>query len=142
VSVCAPPARPASCRSRQGRADLSGGRSLAQLRFLGDPMYRKLLSNDPQSRQTRRSITLCAACWTPWRAIGSSTPCSTTPRSLPHVHAGRPVASRPPGRPKTDACFIVRDAHGQALAYVYFDEEPGRRAAASALPPPRRFRAC
>ena len=48
----------------------------------------------------------------------------------------------PPGRPKTDACFIVRDAHGQALAYVYFEEEPGRRAAASALPPPRRFRAC
>ena len=43
---------------------------------------------------------------------------------------------------KTDACFIVRDANGQALAYVYFEEEPGRRAAASALPPPRRFRAC
>ena len=43
---------------------------------------------------------------------------------------------------ETDACFIVRDANGQALAYVYFQEEPGRRAAASALPPPRRFRAC
>jgi hypothetical protein len=43
---------------------------------------------------------------------------------------------------ETDACFIVRDANGQALAYVYFEEEPGRRAAASALPPPRRFRAC
>jgi hypothetical protein len=24
-------------------------------------------------------------------------------------------------------CFIVRDANGQALAYVYFEEEPGRR---------------
>ncbi len=22
-------------------------------------------------------------------------------------------------------CFIVRDANGQALAYVYFEEEPG-----------------
>jgi hypothetical protein len=43
---------------------------------------------------------------------------------------------------ETEACFIVRDANGQALAYVYFEEEPGRRAAASALPPPRRFRAC
>jgi hypothetical protein len=31
---------------------------------------------------------------------------------------------------ETDACFIVRDANGQALAYVYFEEEPGRRAAA------------
>jgi hypothetical protein len=29
-----------------------------------------------------------------------------------------------------DACFIVRDHNGQALAYVYFEEEPGRRAAA------------
>ena len=32
-----------------------------------------------------------------------------------------------------DACFIVRDANGQALAYVYFEEEPGRRAAAHLL---------
>ena len=34
---------------------------------------------------------------------------------------------------ETGACFIVRDATGQALAYVYFDEEPGRRAAAKLL---------
>jgi hypothetical protein len=34
---------------------------------------------------------------------------------------------------KTDACFIVRDANGQALAYVYFEEEPGRRSAAHLL---------
>jgi hypothetical protein len=31
---------------------------------------------------------------------------------------------------ETDACFIVRDANGQALAYVYCEHEPGRRAAA------------
>jgi hypothetical protein len=43
---------------------------------------------------------------------------------------------------ETEACYIVRDANGQALAYVYYEQEPGRRAAASALPPPRRFRAC
>jgi hypothetical protein len=30
---------------------------------------------------------------------------------------------------ETDACFIVRDGNGQALAYVYFEEEPGRRSA-------------
>ena len=30
-------------------------------------------------------------------------------------------------------CFIVRDANGQALAYVYFEDEPGRRAAAKPL---------
>ena len=26
-------------------------------------------------------------------------------------------------------CFIVRDANGHALAYVHFEDEPGRRAA-------------
>jgi hypothetical protein len=31
------------------------------------------------------------------------------------------------------ACFIVRDHTGQALAYVYFEEEPGRRSAANPL---------
>jgi hypothetical protein len=30
-------------------------------------------------------------------------------------------------------CFIIRDANGQALAYVYFEEEPGRRGAAHSL---------
>ena len=38
---------------------------------------------------------------------------------------------------ETDACFIVRDANGQALAYVYFEEEPGRRAAARPPAHPR-----
>jgi hypothetical protein len=32
-----------------------------------------------------------------------------------------------------DACFIVRDATGQALGYFYFEEEPGRRSAAKLL---------
>ena len=31
------------------------------------------------------------------------------------------------------ACFILRDDSGQALAYVYFEEEPGRRSAAKLL---------
>jgi hypothetical protein len=34
---------------------------------------------------------------------------------------------------ETDACFIVRDANWQALAYVYFEQEPGRRSAAKLL---------
>ena len=44
-----------------------------------------------------------------------------------------------------EACFIVRDANGQALAYVYFEEEPGRRAQApygpfqSPYPPAAQF---
>jgi hypothetical protein len=34
---------------------------------------------------------------------------------------------------ETEACFIVRDANEQALAYVYCEYEPGRRAAAKPL---------
>jgi hypothetical protein len=32
-----------------------------------------------------------------------------------------------------DACFVVRDQNGQQLAYVYFENEPGRRSAAKLL---------
>ena len=36
--------------------------------------------------------------------------------------------------PKSNAsCFVVRDRGGQALAYVYYEEEPGRRSAAKLL---------
>jgi hypothetical protein len=39
-----------------------------------------------------------------------------------------PAASRRHGR--SQDCYIVRDANGHALAYVYFEDEPGRRSAA------------
>jgi hypothetical protein len=32
---------------------------------------------------------------------------------------------------KNDACFIVRDHCRHALAYVYYENEPGRRTAAN-----------
>jgi hypothetical protein len=32
-----------------------------------------------------------------------------------------------------DACFIVTDAGGQKLAYIYFEDEPGPRTAAKLL---------
>jgi hypothetical protein len=34
---------------------------------------------------------------------------------------------------ESHACFTVRDANGQALAYVYFEDESGRRAEAKLL---------
>jgi hypothetical protein len=34
---------------------------------------------------------------------------------------------------ESDACFIVRDANGQAVGYVYCEDEPGRRLSAKLL---------
>ncbi len=34
---------------------------------------------------------------------------------------------------ETQACFVVKDHNGQKLAYVYFEHEPGRQAAATLL---------
>ena len=31
------------------------------------------------------------------------------------------------------SCFIIRDANGQPLSYVYYENEPGRRTAAGLL---------
>ena len=58
------------------------------------------------------------------------------PLAWPVVHSAAAEVRRfpPPWSvEETDACFIARDANGQALAYVYFEEEPGRRAAAKLL---------
>jgi hypothetical protein len=34
---------------------------------------------------------------------------------------------------KSEACFIAKDSAGQKQAYFYFENEPGRRAAAKLL---------
>jgi hypothetical protein len=45
-----------------------------------------------------------------------------------------PPAAPPPWTiEELDACFVVRDSNGQQLAYVYFEDEPGRRSAAKLL---------
>jgi hypothetical protein len=68
--------------------------------------------------------------WTDWRRIsglGKKAPCyiggMTERRGLPPPWTAE----------ETDACFIVRDVNGQALAYVYFEEEKGRQSAAKLL---------
>ena len=50
-------------------------------------------------------------------------------------HSRRNAAASPPpwSVEETDACFIMKDHAGQSLAYVYFEEEPGRYAAAKLL---------
>jgi hypothetical protein len=44
------------------------------------------------------------------------------------VMAGRPFAA-PWDIEDNGVCFIVRDNNGQALLYVYYETEPGRRTA-------------
>ncbi len=34
---------------------------------------------------------------------------------------------------ETQACLVVKGPHGQKLAYVYFEDEPGRQAARNQL---------
>jgi hypothetical protein len=48
------------------------------------------------------------------------------------LYRGMPARRFPPpwSVEETDARFIVRDTNGQALAYIYFEDEAGRRAAA------------
>jgi hypothetical protein len=43
-------------------------------------------------------------------------------------HARTPLPDAAGGR-----CFVVIDGAGQKLAYVYFEDEPGRRSAAKPL---------
>ena len=44
---------------------------------------------------------------------------------MSHTNWSRPLPR--PHSDKADACFVVRDYNGQQLAYVYFEDEPGRR---------------
>jgi hypothetical protein len=44
-----------------------------------------------------------------------------------------------PSKKLNDACFIVKDSAGKKLAYVYFEEEPGRRSAAKSITKARRI---
>ncbi len=64
-----------------------------------------------------------------------SLPRSALLQPLKRVHMLSSRRFPPPWRidEANDACFIVRDSTWQALAYFYFEEEPGRRSAAKLL---------
>jgi hypothetical protein len=57
--------------------------------------------------------------------------CRLGSRECPKVEGLVLVTARrfPPPVEERQACFIVKDGNGQALAYVYFEEEPDRRSA-------------
>ena len=56
----------------------------------------------------------------------------TPPYPASGQHLRQPV-EEPDPKAWIGGAFIVRDANGQALTYVYFEEEPGRRSAAHLL---------
>jgi hypothetical protein len=66
----------------------------------------------------------------PWSLVHSATGPPTPP---PFLHAAARRFPPPWSVDEQNVCFIVRDNTGQALAYVYFEEEPGRRSAAKLL---------
>jgi hypothetical protein len=78
------------------------------------------LSSLPSSGPWQRSSSLfCIAAF----GFDHSMPTMPTPRRfLP-----------PWSIEESSACFIVRDGNKQALAYVYFENEPGRRSSAKLL---------
>src|SRR5262249_45047971 len=62
--------------------------------------------------------------------VGGTTKVIQTDHRSRELH----TASRRPGRfEELDACYVVRDHDGQQLAYVYYENEPGRRSAAKLL---------
>jgi hypothetical protein len=63
--------------------------------------------------------------------IGSSARCykSTMTIKSPRWHIRFP----PWIVEELDVCFVLADSAGQQLAYVYFEDEPGRRSAAKLL---------
>ena len=58
-------------------------------------------------------------------------PSPSYPRSMPSARRFPPPWM---AEENNNACFIVKDATGQALGYFYFEEEPGRRSAAKLAP--------
>jgi len=49
---------------------------------------------------------------------------------LPERRFPPPWSVDDPDKKLGQDCYVVRDANGHTLAYVYFEDEPGRRAAA------------
>jgi hypothetical protein len=110
-------------------------------RWIADGIFQRLIScrieADAEPRETAADLG-------PYRCVMFSDPAGEDQQIEPFKggnHGRRFSAAVTPHRfppPWTleeynDACFIVRDKNGQALGYFYFEDEPGRRAAANLL---------
>jgi hypothetical protein len=86
---------------------------------------------DPNEYQQWRTGIITAAvtqCVLLWADRPSDRPHSTLYPLLARAMIG-PERNFPPpwSVGELDSCFVVKDANGQALAYMYFEKEPRRR---------------
>ena len=113
----------AGCLGCRGMKASAGARGFA-CRYLPKParhLAPRLASGGHQARLHPRA---CAVHSPSIRGYARAMPDQTKPRHFPPPWS---IAEY------NDACFIVSDHNGQALAYVYFEDEPGRRSAANLL---------
>src|SRR5262249_26465789 len=78
------------------------------------------------------NLPRCRSIQPPWPEI-DETPKLRTPARLRWLRRGLFGRAAAVDRCGNAPCFIVRDHDGQGLAFVYCEDEPGRRAAAKLL---------
>jgi len=69
-----------------------------------------------------------------WDLCGGAPRCFRVHQSWLYSTMRKPRGFPPPWSVEEQAaCFVVRDHNRQQLAYLYFEDEPGRRSAAKLL---------
>jgi hypothetical protein len=96
-------------------------------------LSRALIWPNSLQRSGRQRANLAAAAL---RATGFVARHNPNRKSRVSSTSCHPRAAFPPPwtvEDHNDACFIVKDRNGFAVAYVYYEEEPGRRSAANLM---------
>ena len=89
---------------------------------------RLALSQPAQERSCGRARSNFHSCWQNVKSAGRAGPPAGPPQELTTRRFPPPWSID-----ELEACFVVKDGAGQKLAYVYFEEEPGRRSTAKLL---------
>jgi hypothetical protein len=95
------------------------------------------LKASPTRLRCKRSWTCAASSKTPtgWLEIDQAVRSNADGVTLPPDENASPPLPAAVDRRTQQACFVVRDHAGQQLAYVYFEDDPGRQSAAKMLSP-------
>jgi hypothetical protein len=97
------------------------------------PTYHRCVSEEPSLIYVLSALFvvvgilgLCALSW-----VKSTRPIEQEGGTAQDAVEAQPRRFPPPWSVRElEACFVVSDANGQKVAYVYFEEDPGRRSAA------------